>query len=99
VQRRAFMKALELAPDLPDLREALAEASAMTEGRGPSDASALMEQNRALLAGAASADERFEILGRIGRLQREELNDQRAAQVTFEQALALRPTIPRPART
>jgi len=38
------------------------EASAMTEGRGPSDASALMEQNRALLAGAASADERFEIL-------------------------------------
>jgi tetratricopeptide (TPR) repeat protein len=90
----AFMKALELAPDLPDLREALAEASAMTEGRGPSDATALIEQNRVLLAGAASADERFEILCRIGRLQREELNDQRAAQETFEQALTLRPHDP-----
>jgi len=67
----AFMKHSSWRPTLPDLREALAEASAMTEGRGPSDASALMEQNRALLAGAASADERFEILGRIGRLQRE----------------------------
>jgi len=88
------MKALELAPDLPDLREALAEASAMTEGRGPSDATALIEQNRVLLAGAASADERFEILCRIGRLQREELNDQRAAQETFEQALTLRPHDP-----
>ncbi len=90
----AFMKALELAPDLPELREALAEANSQMEGRGPADAAALIEQHRVLLAGATSPDERFEILCRIGRLQREELNDQKAARQTFEQALALRPHDP-----
>jgi len=89
------MKALELAPDLPDLREALAEANSQIEGRGPDDAAALVEQHRVLLAGAGSPDESFEILCRIGGLQREELNDQKAAQETFEQALALRPNDPR----
>ena len=90
----AFMKALAWAPDLPDLREALAYANSQMEGRGPADAAALIEQHRVLLAGATSPDERFDILCRIGRLQREELNDQKAAQQTFEQALALRPHDP-----
>ena len=90
----AFMKALELAPNLPDLREALAEANSKLEGRGPADAAALIEPHRELLSGAVSPDEQFEILGRIGRLQREELNDQKAAQDTFQQALALRPHDP-----
>ena len=48
----AFMKALELAPDMPDLRDALAEANSKMEGRGPADAPALIEQHRVLLAGA-----------------------------------------------
>jgi len=87
----ALMKALELAPDMPDLREALAEANSKMEGRGPADATALIEQHRALLAGATSSDERFDILCQIGHLQREELNDQKAARDTFEQALTLRP--------
>jgi len=46
----AFMKALELAPNLPDLREALAEANSKLEGRGPADAAALIEQHRVLLS-------------------------------------------------
>ncbi len=90
----AFMKALELAPDLPEAREALAEANSQMEGRGPDDAAALIEQHRALLAGAGSPDERFEILCRIGHLQRGELNDRKAAQETFQQALVLRPRDP-----
>ncbi|HJX54019.1 MAG TPA: hypothetical protein VJ801_14730 [Polyangia bacterium] len=90
----AFMKALELAPDLPELREALAEANSKMVGRGPANAASLIEQQRVLLAGATSPDERFEILCRIGHLQREELNDQKAAQDTFQQALALRPHDP-----
>jgi len=89
-----FMKAIELAPDLPELREALAEANSKMVGRGPADAAALIEQQRVLLAGAASPDERFEILCRIGQLQREELNDQRAARETYLQAIELRPHDP-----
>jgi golgin subfamily B member 1 len=89
-----FMKALELEPDLPDLREALAEANEKMEGKGAANAPALIEQNRALLAGSTSSDERFEILCRIGQLQREQQNDLRAAQETFQQALALRPHDP-----
>ena len=90
----AFMQALELAPDLPELREALAEANSRMEGRGPANAASLIEQNRVLLAGAASPDERFEILCRMGQLQREELNDQPAARESYLQALALRPHDP-----
>jgi tetratricopeptide (TPR) repeat protein len=90
----AFMKALELAPDLPELREALAEANSKMVGQGPGKAAPLIEQERVLLAGATSPDERFEILCRIGHLQREELNDQKAPQNTFQQALALRPNDP-----
>ncbi len=87
----AFMKALELAPNLVVAREALIEANARIEGRGPENATALIEQHRRLLEGKISPDERFEYLCRVGRLQREELNDHRAALETFLQASILRP--------
>jgi tetratricopeptide (TPR) repeat protein len=87
----AFMEALKLAPDLPGARQALAKATAQAEGRGPANATALVEQYRVLLHGQLSADERFDIICRIGRLQREELNDVPAALGTFLQASQLRP--------
>jgi hypothetical protein len=90
----AFMKALEVAPDLAVARQALAEANARIEGRGPENAAALIEQVRRLLAGKVSPDERFESLCRIGRLQREELQDHHAALETFLQAFQLRPDDP-----
>jgi tetratricopeptide (TPR) repeat protein len=86
-----FMKALELAPNLVAARVGLAEANARIEGRGPENATVLIEQTRRLLEGNLSTDERFEYLCRIGRLQREELNDQAAALETFLQAFDLRP--------
>ncbi|MGO9290882.1 MAG: tetratricopeptide repeat protein [Polyangia bacterium] len=89
-----FMKALELAPDLAVARQALAEANARIEGRGSENAAALIEQIRRLLAGNLSSDERFEYLCRIGRLQREELHDNRAALETFLHASTLRPDDP-----
>ncbi len=89
------MKALELAPDLPELREALAEANSKMVGagagqRGVSHRAAA----RAARRGPRRPTNSFEILCRIGHLQREELNDQKAAQDTFQQALALRPHDP-----
>lgn len=90
----ALMMAFEIEPDLPDLREALAEANAKMEGGGPGNAKMLVEQNRALLAGARTPDERFEILCRIGQLQHEELNDPKAAQEAYQLALELRPNDP-----
>jgi golgin subfamily B member 1 len=88
---QALLKAFEIEPDLPDLREALDEANAKMEGGGPGNAKMLVEQNRALLSGAKSPDERFEILCRIGQLQHEELNDPKAALEAYQQALELRP--------
>ena len=90
----AFMKALEVAPDLAVVRQALAEANARIEGRGPENAAALIGQVRRSLAGKVSPDERFESLCRIGRLQREELQDHHAALETFLQAFQLRPDDP-----
>ena len=90
----ALMKALALAPGLTAAREALAEANARIEGRGPENAAALVEQHRRILEGKISPDERFEYLCRVGRLQREELNDHRAALETFLQASILRPDDP-----
>ena len=87
----AFMEALQFAPDLPGAREALVDATAKMEGRGPTNAAALVEQYRTLLHGTLPPDERFEIICKIGRLQREELNDQPAALGTFLQAAQLRP--------
>jgi tetratricopeptide (TPR) repeat protein len=87
----AFTEALHFAPDLPGAREALVEATAKMEGRGPANAAALVEQYRTLLHSTQSNDERFDIICKIGRLQREELNDQPAALGTFLQAAQLRP--------
>jgi len=89
-----LMKALELAPGLAVAREALAEANARIEGRGPANAAVLIEQLRRLLGGNLSPDERFEYLCRVGRLQREELQDHRTALETFLQASTLRPDDP-----
>ncbi len=87
----AYMEALRLAPDLPGLRQSLAKATAQMEGRGAANAAALVEQYRVLLHGQLSVDERFEIVCKIGRLQREELSDQAAALGTYLQAAQLRP--------
>ncbi len=87
----AFMEALRLAPDLPGVRQSLAKATAQMEGRGSANATALVEQYRVLLHGQLSPDERFDIICKIGRLQREELNDQAAALGTYLQAAQLRP--------
>ncbi|HEX7598958.1 MAG TPA: tetratricopeptide repeat protein, partial [Polyangia bacterium] len=90
----AFMKALQLVPDLAAARQGLVEANARIEGRGPDNAAALIEQYRRLLEGNLSADERFDYLWRMARLQREELYDHRAALETLRQAFALRPDDP-----
>jgi tetratricopeptide (TPR) repeat protein len=86
-----FMEALRLAPDLPGVRAALAKATAQMEGRGTANATVLIEQYRVLLHGQLSPDERFEVICKIGRLQREELSDQAAALGTYLQAAQLRP--------
>ena len=90
----ALMKAVELAPDLAAAREALVEANARIEGRGPENAAVLIEQYRRALEGRLSPDERFDYLCRIGRLQREERHDLHAALETFLQASTLRPDDP-----
>ncbi|MBN2575448.1 MAG: hypothetical protein JXP73_12865 [Deltaproteobacteria bacterium] len=87
----AYMQALQLAPDLPGARRALARATEQMEGRGQTNATALVEQYRALLRGQLSSDERFETVCKIGRLQREELGDLPAALGTYLQAAELRP--------
>ena len=86
-----FMQALRVAPDLPGARRALARATEQMEGRGSANALALVEQYRTLLRGQLATDERFDIVCKIGRLQREELGDQPAALGTFLQAAELRP--------
>ena len=89
---RAFMEALRLAPDLPGARHALAKATAQMEGRGASNAQALVEQYRVLLHGRQlSVEERFDIICKIGRLQREEMNDLPGALGSYLQAAQLRP--------
>ena len=86
-----FMQALRLSPDLPGARRALARATEQMEGRGEANATALVDQFRTLLRGQLATDERFDIICKIGRLQREELGDQPAALGTYLQAAELRP--------
>jgi tetratricopeptide (TPR) repeat protein len=50
-----------------------------------------VERYRVLLRGQLSVDERFDLACKIGRLQREELNDQPAALGSYLQALELQP--------
>jgi golgin subfamily B member 1 len=87
----AYMEALRLAPDLPGARQALAKATAQMEGRGAANARALIDQYRVLLHGQLTVDERFEVICKIGRLQREEMNDLPGALGSFLQASQLRP--------
>jgi tetratricopeptide (TPR) repeat protein len=87
----ALVEATRLAPELPGLRQALAKASAETEGRGPGNATALIERYRILLRGPLPDDECFDLLCKIGRLQREELHDHPAALASYLQAAKLRP--------
>ena len=87
----AYMEALRLAPELPGVHQALAHATAQMEGRGTVNATALVEQYRVILHGQISLDERFEIICKIGHLQRDELHDQAAALGTYLQAAQLRP--------
>lgn len=89
-----FTRALDLMPNHAVARVALAEAKARMEGRGPQNAAALIEQIRQLLAENIKPSERFEHLCRIGRLQREELGDHRAAAETFGEASRLQPDDP-----
>ena len=87
----AYLEALRLAPDFPQARRALARATEQMEGRGSVNAAALVEQYRTLLRGQLSQDERWDIIRKIGRLQREELGDLPAALGTYLQAAELRP--------
>jgi golgin subfamily B member 1 len=87
----AYMEALRLAPELPGARQALAKATAQMEGRGAANATALIDQYRVLLHGQLSVEERFDIICKIGRLQREELNDLPGALGSYLQASQLRP--------
>lgn len=87
----AFMEALRLAPDLPGARQALAKATAQMEGRGAANAKALIEQYRVLLHGQLAVEERFDTICKIGRLQREEMNDLPGALASYLQAAQLRP--------
>ena len=87
----ALVEATRLAPELPGLRQALTKASAETEGRGPGNATALIERYRILLRGPLPDDECFDLLCKIGRLQREELHDHAAALASYLRAAQLRP--------
>jgi golgin subfamily B member 1 len=88
---QSYMEALRLAPDLPGARQALAKATAQMEGRGANNAKALVEQYRVLLHGQLSVDERFDLICKIGRLQREEMDDLPGALGSYLQAVQLRP--------
>ncbi len=89
----ALTRALEMAPEDRTTRRLLAKAHGKMDGQGVSPATRI-EQERLLLKGASSDDERFEILSEIAEIQREELNDQEGALATLCEAIALRPGDP-----
>jgi tetratricopeptide (TPR) repeat protein len=90
----AFTLALEIAPDNKGCRDALARAHARFSGKGPEAAHAIIDQQRFLLNGAATADEKFEILSKIAVSQRDQLGDVHAAIKTYFELLTLRPNDP-----
>ncbi len=90
----AFTQALEIAPDNQACREALAQAHGRLSGKGPETARAIIEQQRMLLQGSASPDEKFETLAGIAQSEREQLGDLHAALKTYFEMLALRPDDP-----
>jgi tetratricopeptide (TPR) repeat protein len=90
----AFTQALEIAPDNKACREALARAHARISGGGPEAARAIIEQQRLLAQGAASAEEQFEILSGIAQRERDQLGELPAALNTYFGMLALKPDDP-----
>jgi tetratricopeptide (TPR) repeat protein len=86
-------RALDLAPEDRVTRRLLAKTHSKTDGQGVSPATRI-DQQRMLLKGAASDDERFDILCSIAEIQREELHDQEGALATLTEAIALRPGDP-----
>jgi len=87
----AFTRALELAPDQASCREGLARAHGRLASQGPEGAEALIEQQRVLLAGAKSDDEKLDVLTKIAKTQRETLGDLHASIKTYFDMLAMRP--------
>ncbi|HEY5282214.1 MAG TPA: tetratricopeptide repeat protein, partial [Polyangia bacterium] len=79
----AFTQALALAPNNKECREALARAHGRLSGKGPETANAIIEQQRLLVQGTSSADEKFEVLAGIAQSQREQLGDNHAALKTY----------------
>lgn len=90
----AFTQALEIAPDNKECREGLEQAHGRLSGKGPETARAIIEQQRTLLQGAATPDEKFEVLARIAQSECEQLGDLHAALETYFEMLALRPDDP-----
>jgi len=90
----AFTRALEIAPENKECREALAHAHGRLSGKGPETARAIIEQQRTLLQVTSSPDEKFETLAGIARSEREQLGDLHAALKTCFEMLELRPDDP-----
>jgi tetratricopeptide (TPR) repeat protein len=90
----AFTQALEIVPDNKECREALAHAHGRLSGKGPETARAIIEQQRLLLQGASSPDEKFETLAGIAQSERDQLGDLHAALKTYFEMLTLRPDDP-----
>jgi tetratricopeptide (TPR) repeat protein len=86
----AFTKVLAMAPDNKDCREALALAHGRLSGQGPESANAIIAQQRLLVQGASSVEEKFEILSGIAQSQREQLGDVQAALKTYFEMLELK---------
>ncbi|MBN2574585.1 MAG: hypothetical protein JXP73_08455 [Deltaproteobacteria bacterium] len=89
-----FTQALEIAPENQACRDGLARAHGKLSGKGPEAARAVVAQQRLLAEGAASPDERFDILAGIAARERDELADARAALHTYFEMLSLRPDDP-----
>jgi tetratricopeptide (TPR) repeat protein len=90
----AFTRALALAPEHQGCREGLARAHSRLSGVGPDAARGIIEQQRLLAEGAASEEERFDILAGIAARQRDELGDLRASLNTYFELLAIKPDDP-----
>jgi tetratricopeptide (TPR) repeat protein len=87
----ALTSALELAPNHEEARETLAKAHSRMSGQGAATANAIVEQQRLLLGGAKTDDERLAILEEIARIRRDDLGDKEGALSTYSEMLAIHP--------
>lgn len=90
----AFSSGLEIAPESTACRDGLARAHARLGNQAGASASAMVQQQRMLLAGAKSEDEQFEILSQIAKTERDAAGDLRSALKTYFDMLGLRPDDP-----